>query len=396
MNIKVYGDLYKDHVGFLQILQGVLDSIYTDYYFDFKDNSGYDIFKVRFSYHIITHTEQVILNKEFIRERSMSNSSWMRMKYGLLKSFTADLFKILMFNNDILGNPVGDLSDIINSIRENPNLIQEGFGKEYTLTPDQAYDVDKNLAYSDEPVENKTIDLGNVRIDSDVFPDRMFKGAEMNFNPGPSNVYIEYSVDGKEWHKAMRAEDRFMRMSFDGKSWTYKRNLDNFDVWYKGIKNSKTVSFDSTKTKDQIKRNWLIEKEKELKNDFLQETANSYFDADPKLTDLEEKIIQKKATDFVKKNKKEEEKFNSSLSDEQIKELKTSKINFPEWVRSPSIRSYIYTYCQSKGITEADIEIKYFCEERKNGFQFKIINPDGSYKWSDFVSYSELLKFRNG
>jgi hypothetical protein len=125
MNIKVYGDLYKDHVGFLQILQGVLDSIYTDYYFDFKDNSGYDIFKVRFSYHIITHTEQVILNKEFIRERSMSNSSWMRMKYGLLKSFTADLFKILMFNNDILGNPVGDLSDIINSIRENPKLIEE-------------------------------------------------------------------------------------------------------------------------------------------------------------------------------------------------------------------------------------------------------------------------------
>ena len=210
MNIKVYGDLYKDHVGFLQILGGVLDSIYTDYYFDFKDNSSYDVFKVRFSYHIITHTEQVILEKDFVRERSMSNSSWMKMKYGLLKSFIADLFKLLMFNNDILGNPVGDLSEIINSIRENPKLIQEVAAIKKRFNIKEGF-IDANGIH-EYPKAVKIDKKSQPLTDGQV-------------------IYLQFSDDGKIWEDKRYDTSKYCRVSYTGKkSWGDSFPVDKLNI----------------------------------------------------------------------------------------------------------------------------------------------------------------------
>lgn len=47
-----------------------------------------------------------------------------------------------------------------------------------------------------------------------------FSGMIMRNTYGPDNIYTEFSVDGVEWHKKVRAEDLFMKLSNDGEKWT--------------------------------------------------------------------------------------------------------------------------------------------------------------------------------
>ena len=103
-------------------------------------------------------------------------------------------------------------SDIMNSIRENPNLIQEGFG---------------SSRYGYDAVKNNPID--KIRKAYPLTPDQAFKKSQP-LTDGHV-IYLQFSDDGKVWEDKRYDTSKYCRVSYTGKkSWGDSFPVDKLNI----------------------------------------------------------------------------------------------------------------------------------------------------------------------